>query len=50
MDEATALCAGCARTIDEISGWADFSEAQKRAVLERVAQRRASAAGTRAGN
>ncbi|UOM35078.1 DUF1289 domain-containing protein [Acuticoccus sp. I52.16.1] len=30
---ATGLCLGCARTIDEIAGWARMSEAQRRAVL-----------------
>lgn len=50
MDAATALCEGCARTIDEIAGWASFTEAQKHAVLERVAQRRAGAADARARN
>ena len=35
------LCVGCLRTIDEIVAWAGASDAAKRAVLARVAARRA---------
>jgi len=39
MDAATGLCIGCARTLEEIAGWAGYSDEQKRAVLQRIAQR-----------
>jgi predicted Fe-S protein YdhL (DUF1289 family) len=41
MDEQLGLCAGCHRTLDEIACWSTFSDAEKRAVLTQVAQRRA---------
>ena len=43
MDADTGLCAGCARTLAEIAGWADYSDDQKRAVLLLAEQRRATA-------
>lgn len=39
MDAATALCVGCARTLEEIAGWSGYSDERKRAVLRLVAQR-----------
>ncbi len=42
MDPATRMCRGCLRTIDEIRGWYDASAADKRAILERLAARRAA--------
>ncbi|MBI4756798.1 MAG: DUF1289 domain-containing protein [Betaproteobacteria bacterium] len=36
------LCCGCLRTVDEISAWSGASAAQKRAILGRVARRRAN--------
>ena len=41
MDEARGLCRGCLRTLEEISGWLQYSPAEKRAVLERIEQRKA---------
>ncbi len=35
------LCAGCLRTLEEIAAWSQASDAYKRAVLERIALRRA---------
>jgi predicted Fe-S protein YdhL (DUF1289 family) len=32
---------GCYRTIDEVANWVEMSAEDKRAVLERVARRRA---------
>jgi uncharacterized protein len=32
-DPAHAICAGCGRTLPEIANWAEFSEAERRAVL-----------------
>ena len=42
MDPATRMCRFCLRTIDEIRGWYDASAADKRAILERLAARRAA--------
>ncbi|MDB5704026.1 MAG: hypothetical protein JWN66_1142 [Sphingomonas bacterium] len=33
MDDATGLCTGCARTIDEIAGWTSGSAAWRDAVM-----------------
>ncbi len=44
MDPATRMCRGCRRTIAEIAGWYDASPAEKRAILARLATRRAAAA------
>ena len=43
MDAATGWCEGCLRTIDEITAWATLSEAEKLAVWDRLALRRAEA-------
>lgn len=40
MDRASGLCEGCHRTLDEIAGWGQASDAVKLAILARVAQRR----------
>jgi len=41
IDEPTGLCAGCYRTLDEIAGWIDLSAAERRAVVAKLASRRA---------
>jgi predicted Fe-S protein YdhL (DUF1289 family) len=41
MDTRTGYCSGCLRTIDEIAGWSRYSDADKRTVLARIAERRA---------
>jgi predicted Fe-S protein YdhL (DUF1289 family) len=38
MDDA-GYCRGCRRTLKEISGWQEFSAAEKRAVLARLSGR-----------
>jgi len=43
MDPQTRMCRGCLRTIDEIRDWYDASAADKRAILVRLAARRAAA-------
>ena len=43
MDPHTALCEGCARTIEEIAGWSRYTPAQKQAVWRLIAERRARA-------
>jgi predicted Fe-S protein YdhL (DUF1289 family) len=46
MDEATGLCAGCLRTLDEIAAWSVLDDDERRAVWARIAARR-SLAGAR---
>ena len=41
IDEPTGLCAGCYRTLGEIAGWIDLSAAERRAVVAKLALRRA---------
>ena len=41
MNPDTALCEGCYRTLDEIAAWSGMSPEEKRAVLARLAARRA---------
>ncbi|MCW5635661.1 MAG: DUF1289 domain-containing protein [Rubrivivax sp.] len=41
MDEASGLCEGCLRTIDEIAAWGQLDDEAKRAVWVRLEQRRA---------
>jgi len=45
IDPENGLCAGCLRTLEEIAGWGGYSEAQKRAVLDKLAQRRGAVNG-----
>ncbi len=40
MDEASGLCAGCLRTLDEIARWSALGEADQRAIWRELAQRR----------
>jgi predicted Fe-S protein YdhL (DUF1289 family) len=42
MDAASGYCRGCLRTITEIVRWPEYTNAEKRAVLERVSERAAS--------
>ena len=42
MDEATGLCAGCLRTLDEIAMWSMLDDEDRQGVLDAVAQRRAT--------
>ncbi|HEX7651999.1 MAG TPA: DUF1289 domain-containing protein [Verrucomicrobiae bacterium] len=37
--DAAEICVGCQRSLAEIAGWSRFSEAEKAAVLVRVAIR-----------
>jgi predicted Fe-S protein YdhL (DUF1289 family) len=41
MDAASGLCEGCLRTIDEIVAWGTMADDDKRAVWQRLEQRRA---------
>ncbi len=38
--DADGLCAGCGRTLDEIARWAGMGEAERRAVMARLPERR----------
>ncbi len=44
MDEMRGMCRGCARTLDEIANWTNYTHAQRLAVLKQVALRKAAAA------
>jgi uncharacterized protein len=44
VDTERGWCTGCLRTLDEIADWAQSSDAEKRAVLARLAERRANLA------
>lgn len=39
MDAASGLCAGCLRTIDEITAWSTLPDAGRRAVWHAIARR-----------
>ena len=47
MDPRTRTCRGCLRTIEEIAGWYIATPAEKRAILDRLAERRRIAGGAR---
>lgn len=40
IDPDSGICRGCLRTLDEIAGWPRSTNAEKRAVLDRVYERR----------
>ena len=42
MDDATGLCVGCLRTIDEIIAWSTLKEPARRAVWRLIEQRAAT--------
>ena len=46
MNEATALCRGCYRTLDEIARWGTMSDAERAAVMAALPARRSPAAVT----
>lgn len=39
MDDVSGLCIGCYRTLDEIQGWWDLGNTQKKTIMEAVSQR-----------
>ena len=41
MNEATGLCRGCYRTLDEIARWGTMSDAERAKVIDELAARRA---------
>ena len=40
IDPASGLCRGCLRSLDEITAWGRMSEAERRAVMARLPERR----------
>ena len=44
MNAATGLCTGCLRTIDEIAAWSVLDDEERRAVWQRIFERREEAA------
>jgi predicted Fe-S protein YdhL (DUF1289 family) len=42
MSDATGLCEGCLRTIDEIALWSVLDDAARRAVWDAIARRRSA--------
>lgn len=46
MDEASGLCIGCCRTLDEIAAWSVLDTAAKRGVLAALPGRRAVKRGS----
>ena len=40
MNEATGLCEGCLRTIDEIAAWSVLDDDDRQAVWDAIARRR----------
>ena len=40
MNADTGLCEGCFRTLDEIAAWSRMEEHEKRAVWQRLGQRK----------
>lgn len=43
IDEATGLCTGCLRTLDEIAAWSVLDDDARRAVWVRIGVRRTAA-------
>jgi predicted Fe-S protein YdhL (DUF1289 family) len=50
IDAQTALCAGCARTLDEIATWSRLSDEAKLAVLTDLPHRGTSSTKTSPGS
>ena len=44
IDEATGLCAGCLRTLDEIAAWSLLDDDARRSVWHAIGERRRAAA------
>ena len=42
IDEASGLCVGCLRTLDEIAAWAMLDDDARRAVWRAIGERRAA--------
>jgi predicted Fe-S protein YdhL (DUF1289 family) len=42
MDDASGLCVGCARTLDEIASWSVLDDDARRAIVAALPARKAS--------
>jgi predicted Fe-S protein YdhL (DUF1289 family) len=40
LDMSSDICLGCFRTMDEIAGWVEMTDAEKRDVLSLIEERR----------
>jgi predicted Fe-S protein YdhL (DUF1289 family) len=49
IDEASGLCVGCLRTLDEIAAWATLDDDARRAVWRAIGERRAARADAACG-
>jgi uncharacterized protein len=47
MDEASGLCTGCLRTLDEVATWSLLDDAEKLAVWVQIGRRRLAARQSR---
>ena len=50
LDQASGLCAGCMRTMSEIAAWPGASEQERRAIVQRLRERRRAAGRTSAAD
>ena len=49
LGPATEICMGCFRTLDEISGWVGFTNAERRAIRAALPQRETEMKARRSG-
>jgi predicted Fe-S protein YdhL (DUF1289 family) len=40
LDASTGLCVGCLRTLDEIAGWTELTDAERAAIMQALPTRR----------
>lgn len=43
LDATNSLCTGCGRTLDEIGGWAGYSDEKRRMIMSALLERLARA-------
>jgi predicted Fe-S protein YdhL (DUF1289 family) len=48
LDRARQICIGCDRTLDEIGGWAHFSDGERARIMEDLPARRRRRAAAQA--
>jgi predicted Fe-S protein YdhL (DUF1289 family) len=46
MDDASGLCIGCARTLDEIASWSVLDDDARRAIVAALPARKSRLTGT----
>jgi predicted Fe-S protein YdhL (DUF1289 family) len=49
IDRTSGLCAGCLRSLEEIAGWASYSDRERHAILADLARRTLPDSDTGAG-